>query len=74
MAKIRSTVSFDENIVSEIDLIAEKWYSDRSNTIKRIFLEWKELRAATATTPTEQPRVVTINGVTYTQIDMPEAA
>lgn len=73
MAKVRTTISFDEEIVSQIDTQAQEWYSDRSSTLQRIFLEWKEARSATPQ-PAEQPRVVTINGVTYTQIDMPEAA
>jgi len=51
MAKIRATVSLEEDISNEIDNQAAAWYSDRSNTITRIYLEWKELRAANESRP-----------------------
>lgn len=72
MAKFRTAVSFDEEVAAQIDAVAEKWYSDRSSALQRIFLEWKELTGQTA--PSEQPRTVTVNGVTYVQQEMPEAA
>lgn len=72
MAKVRTTVSLDEEIINGIDEQAGEWYSDRSNTIKRVFLEWKQLR--TEQKNPEPLKEVKINGITYTQIELAEAA
>lgn len=46
MAKIQTGISLPEEIMGELDRVAAQWFSNRSDTIVRIFLEWKQLRQA----------------------------
>lgn len=53
-------VSIPDELAAEIDATATEWYSNRSQAITRIFLEWKQLRTRqgalplTAADPTEE--------------------
>lgn len=51
-------VSFPDDLLEEVDLFANKWRSNRSQAIVRIYLEWKQsqftqlpLAAATEDSP-----------------------
>ena len=37
-------VSMPDVLAEELDSIAEKWFSNRSNAITRIFLEWQQFQ------------------------------
>lgn len=37
-------VSIPDEIVTEIDQVADSWFTDRSKAIVRIYLEWKQLQ------------------------------
>jgi len=44
-------ISIPDDLAVEIDGLAAGWYSNRSQVFVRIFLEWKELRAANESRP-----------------------
>lgn len=44
-------VSIPDELAAEIDAKAAEWYSNRSQAITRIFLEWKQLRTRQGVLP-----------------------
>jgi hypothetical protein len=63
-------VSIPDELSAEIDRLAAEWHCNRSMAFTRIYLEWKQQQPA----PAAAPRQVVINGVTYAQIGLAEAA
>lgn len=45
MAQVKVGIALPEEVLSEIDALAEKNFSNRSHTIVRVWLEWKALKA-----------------------------
>lgn len=54
MAAEKVSVSFQEEILREIDKVANNWVASRSQTLTRIFLEWKQHQQQTRPELTKQ--------------------
>ena len=44
MAQIRIGIALPDEVLVEIDEVADSWFTDRSKAIVRIYLEWKQLQ------------------------------
>lgn len=45
MATAKIAISMPDEVLEEIDQVADEWFTSRSQAIVRIYLEWKRLRA-----------------------------
>lgn len=45
MEKVKTSVRLPADIVEQMDELAQRWYTDRTAVIIRIYLEWREAQA-----------------------------
>lgn len=54
--RVQVSITLPAELLERIDRLSQEWFSDRSNTIKRIYLEWEKLNPPSLT-PVESPEM-----------------
>lgn len=49
--RIQVSITLPAELLERIDRLSQEWFSDRSNTIKRIYLEWEKLNPPIVESP-----------------------